>query len=167
MAPSEFQPQLSAAGGATRRPRWQRPATTPARAAATQRRCRAVVDHHRRAPGNRVVDRPDGAVLHAAAAANRNGLELAVADTRGGSRLALARTPDQCLLRTGAGGVGADLCRLRLQSLSEPAHTTGSLGYRTGVSPLATAPEQRCIGSAAGGLSGAAECAFGVGGRAG
>ncbi|MNX79920.1 hypothetical protein D3C86_1115660 [compost metagenome] len=146
LATPEFAPQFRDAGGATRRTGRAATATTPTGAVAARRRRRTLADDHRRAPGRRVVDRLDGVVLSAAATTGRARLELAVADLGGQPGLALAGTPDQCLLCTGAGGLGTDLCRLRFQSVPEPAHRAGGLGYRTGVPPNAPASGQckRC-----------------------
>ncbi len=88
-----------------------------------------MADDHRRASGKCAMDWFDGVVLPVPAAAGRTRLELADPDHRRGAGLALAGTPDQCFLRAGADCLGAGLCRLRFQSLPEPAHGAGGLGY--------------------------------------
>ncbi|MNI51462.1 hypothetical protein D3C73_1061910 [compost metagenome] len=167
LAPPEPEPQLPAARVAARRPGRRGTPATIASVVAARRRRGTLADRDRCAPGKRVMDWLDGAVLPAAATTGRTRLELAVADQRRDAGLALAGAPVQRLLRPGAGGVGTGLRGRRLQPVSEPAHRARGLGYRAGVSPTVPAFERHNPCPVAGSVLAVAHRTHCPGGRTG
>lgn len=115
-----------------------------------------MVDHHRHAPGNRLVVRPDGPVLSVRAATSRTAMGLGDAGVSGRARLVVVRTPGQLPVPAAADLMGAGVCRLWLQPLPEPAHDPRGVGHRAGVPTPAPTPERRRPGADAAGVHAAA-----------